>query len=80
MELNEFIKILEDEFDTDKKIYKNSLLIETFGDSSLNILFLRGIIEENYKVILLDNDIKNCSTVEELFTKIKFAVENNLTQ
>lgn len=76
--INKFIKILQIEFDFLKKdeLLPNSLLYDTFGGSSLNLLFLRGIINEHFGINLTDNEIKECITLNDLYTKIQTRLEN----
>jgi len=78
MKINEFINLLKLEFDVDNDTYitNESLLKDYFATSSLNILFLRGIVNENFKVVLTDNEIKSCTTINELYQKILAKIES----
>lgn len=78
MQINEFLSVLEDEFDfiESRTIKADSLLYETLGASSLNLLFLRAIIDEHFDITLNDNDIKESKTIQDLYTKIQLRLEN----
>ncbi len=78
MRINEFIELLKGEFDflESTQISPDSKLYDTFGGSSLNLLFLRGIIGEHFEVNLIDQEIKDCETLNDLYTKIYSHLEN----
>jgi hypothetical protein len=78
MKLNFFIQLLKEEFATTNnlEIDENSVLSETFADSSLNILFLRGVINDEFGVTLTDREIKESERIVDLYQKILSKVEN----
>ena len=78
MELNSFVKLLKDEFafSNDMEINENSILRDTFADSSLSLLFLRGIISDEFGVTLTDLEIKESERIVDLYQKILSKVEN----
>lgn len=78
MMINEFIELLKNEFDflESTPISSDSILYDTFGGSSLNLLFLRGIISEHFEVNLTDQEIKDCDTLNDLYKKLHSHLEN----
>lgn len=72
MELNQFIKNFEELFD---EVETNSIKADTkFRDleewSSLNALALIAMVDENYDKKITGEQIKNSTTVEDLFNCI----------
>lgn len=82
MKINEFIELLQNEFDflEKERLFPDNLLYNTFGSSSLNLLFLRSLIDENFGVNLSDKEIKECRTINDLYTKIQSHLEDKPSQ
>ena len=72
MTLDEFIALLKTEFEIDdaKVVEGSDALYGLFGDSSLNLLFLRGIVDNHLGVSITDSEIKSCVSVSDLHSKI----------
>ena len=73
MELEKFIKNLEDVFeDADPKTIKpQSQFRDIEGYSSLIALSIIAMADEEYNVKLKGNDIRKANTIEDLFNIIK---------
>ena len=73
MELNDFIKNFADQFDdTDPaEITASTKFHELEEWSSLIILSIIAMVDEEYNVALKGNDIAAVSTVEDLFNVVK---------
>ncbi|PCJ86717.1 MAG: acyl carrier protein [Flavobacteriales bacterium] len=73
MDINNFIKELEEEFE---EVEANSLKPETsFRDlpewSSMHALIVIALVDIQYDVLLTGNDLRSCETISDLFTLIK---------
>lgn len=73
MELNEFIKNFADQFDeTDPSQIKADTNFKDLEEwSSLIALSVIAMVDEEYDVVIKGADIKNSTTVEDLFNIIK---------
>ena len=72
MELNKFIKLLEEELeDIPKGILKATTNYrDVEGFSSMHALIIIAFIDNEFDVLLSGSELRNTSTVEELFTVV----------
>lgn len=73
MELNEFIEKFADQFeDTDPATIQAATEFKELEEwSSLMILSVIALADEEYSVIIKADDVKGCNTVEDLFNLVK---------
>lgn len=73
-----FLETLKKEFDISENTELNelSMLNEHFTEGSLSILFLRGVISDEFGVTLTDMEIKESERIVDLYQKILSKVEN----
>lgn len=73
MDLNDFIKNFADQFDeTDPaEIIASTAFRDLDEWSSLIALSIIAMVDEEYDVTLKGDDIKNATTVEDLFNTVK---------
>lgn len=73
MDLNDFIKNFADQFDeTDPADITASTVFRDLDEwSSLIALSIIAMVDEEYDVTLKGDDIKNATTVEDLFNTVK---------
>ncbi len=77
MEIKEFVENVANQFDeTDPTEITASTEFKTLEEwSSLTALAIIGMVDEEYDVTLKGEDIKNASTVEELFNIVKSRIQ-----
>lgn len=77
MELNDFIVKVSEQFDdTDPSVFTAATEFKTLDEwSSLIALSLIAMADEEYDVTLKGDDIKNATTVEDLFNTVKSKAE-----
>lgn len=77
MELNDFIVKVSEQFDdTDSSVFTAATEFKTLDEwSSLIALSLIAMADEEYDVTLKGDDIKNATTVEDLFNTVKSKAE-----
>lgn len=73
MEINEFIENLADQFDDiDVASLTPTTVFKELEDwTSLVALSVIAMIDEEYDVLLKGEDIRNASTIEDLFNTVK---------
>ena len=73
MELNEFIENFASQFEeTEMDEFKNSTKFKELDEwSSLLALSIIAMVDEEYDVRIKGEDIRNTSTIEELFELVK---------
>lgn len=72
MEINQFIKHIAEQYDeTDASIFNAETLFKEIEEySSLTALNIISVIDDEYDVYLKGEDIRNSSTIQELFEKV----------
>lgn len=77
MELNEFIENFANQFDdTDVSVITATTDFKALDEwSSLTALSVIAMVDEEYDVTLKGDDIRNASTVEDLFNSVKAKAE-----
>lgn len=77
MELNDFIQKFAEQFDdTDANEFKEKTVFKELEEwSSLIALSVIAMIDEEYNVTLKGDDIRNSTTVEDLFNVVKSKAE-----
>ena len=78
MNIQSFIKNLEKEFDdiAPGTVKPESAVKDVLDLNSINLLVLITMIEYEYKTILLPDDVKSVSTIEELVELIMLKTKN----
>ena len=73
MELNSFIEHFAEQFDeTDASEFKAETVFKDLDEwSSLIALSIIAMVDEEYDVTLKGDDIRNSSTIEDLFNIVK---------
>jgi acyl carrier protein len=73
MEINSFIEHFAEQFDdTDASEFKAETVFKELGEwSSLVALSVIAMVDEEYDVTLKGEDIRNASTIEDLFNAVK---------
>lgn len=73
MEINSFIQNFADQFDdTDASEFKAETVFKDLDEwSSLLALSIIAMVDEEYNVTLKGEDIRNASTIEDLFNAVK---------
>jgi acyl carrier protein len=73
MDLNKFIENIAEQYDeTDNSIFNESTEFKLIPEySSLVALNIISIIDDEYDVYLKGDDIRNSSTILELYEKVK---------
>ena len=73
MELKEFIEKFAEQFDeTDTNVFTANTKYKELDEwSSLSALSIIALIDEEYNVRIKGEDIRNTSTIEELFELVK---------
>lgn len=71
--MNEFIAKFAEQFDeTDLNIFKPETNFKDLDEwSSLIALSIIAMVDEEYNILLKGNDIKNSSTIEDLYSVVK---------
>lgn len=77
MELNSFIEHFAEQFDeTDASEFKAETVFKNLEEwSSLIALSIIAMVDEEYDVTLKGDDIRNASTIEDLFNTVKAKAE-----
>ena len=77
MELNSFIENFAEQFDeTDASEFKAETVFKDLEEwSSLIALSIIAMVDEEYDVTLKGDDIRNASTIEDLFNTVKAKAE-----
>ena len=72
MEINQVIKHIAEQYDeTDSSIFNAETLFKEIEEySSLTALNIISVIDDEYDVYLKGEDIRNSSTIQELFEKV----------
>lgn len=77
MEIQDFISLIEDEFEEipNGTLTGNSIFRDQEGWSSMHALLFVALIDHNYNVLLNGDELKGAATIEDLFllTKSKIA-------
>ena len=73
MEINEFIENFAAQFDdTDASVFTATTVFKDLEEwSSLTALSIIAMVDEEYDVTLKGDDIKNASSIEDLFNTVK---------
>ncbi|MDE7382176.1 MAG: acyl carrier protein [Muribaculaceae bacterium] len=73
MEIKEFIENFANQFDeTDISEIKAETVFKEIEEwSSLSALSIIAMVDEEYDVVLKGEDLRNCSTVEDVFNIVK---------
>lgn len=73
MELNEFIEKIAEQFDdTDASVFTPQTEFKNLDEwSSLTALSVIAMVDEEYDVSLKGDDIRNSTTIEDLFNIVK---------
>lgn len=73
MTLNEFIKLLEDEFeDVEPGLLSGEMNYREIPDfSSMHALILIALVDSEFDVLLNGEDLKSVNTIEELFNLVQ---------
>ena len=73
MELKDFIEKFADQFDdTDPSEIKSETVFKEIDEwSSLIALSVIAMVDEEYEITIKGDDIRNASTVEDLFNAVK---------
>jgi acyl carrier protein len=73
MKLNDFVKNFASQFDeTDSSAFSPETKFKDLGEwSSLLALSIIAMVDEEYEVKIKGDDIRNSSTLEDLFTVVK---------
>lgn len=73
MNLNDFISNFALQFDeTDAKVFSKSTIFKDLEEwSSLTALSIIAMVDDEYDVKLKGDDIRNSSTIEDLFVIVK---------
>lgn len=73
MELNEFVEKFAEQFDdTDASVFTPSTDFKSLDEwSSLIALSIIAMADEEYDVTLKGDDIRNATTIEDLFNNVK---------
>lgn len=73
MEIEDFICLIEDEFDEIPKgtLAGKSIFRDLEGWSSMHALLFVALIDHNYNVLLNGDELKRATTIEDLFLLIK---------
>ena len=73
MEINDFIENFANQFDdTDSNVFKAETVYKELDEwSSLIALSVIAMVDEEYDVTLKGDDIRNTSTIEDLFNVVK---------
>ncbi len=79
--LNEFVELFAEQFETtDASEFKSSTVFHDLDEwSSLIGLCVIGMVDEEFEVALIDDDIISSVTIEDLYNKIVVKY-NNLNQ
>lgn len=77
MEIKDFIEHFAEQFDdTDASEFKPETVFKELEEwSSLIALSVIAMVDEEYEVTLKGDDIRNSSTIEDLFTNVKSKAE-----
>lgn len=77
MEINSFIEHFAEQFDeTDASEFKAETVFKNLEEwSSLIALSIIAMVDEEYDVTLKGDDIRNASTIEDLFNTVKAKAE-----
>lgn len=77
MEINKFIKKFAEQFDdTDASVFTASTEFKTLDEwSSLTALSIIAMADDEYDVTLKGDDIRNATTIEDLFNTVKAKAE-----
>ena len=69
MEIIDFIKVIEDEFEdlTPGTLSPNSVFRDMDGWSSMHALIFVALIDTTYDVLLTGDELKSCITIKDLF-------------
>ena len=69
MEIVDFIKVIEDEFEdvTPGTLSLNSVFRDMDGWSSMHALIFVALIDTTYDVLLTGEELKSCITIKVLF-------------
>ena len=69
MEIIDFIKVIEDEFEdlTPGTLSPNSVFRDMDGWSSMHALIFVALIDTTYDVLLTGEELKSCLTINDLF-------------
>jgi acyl carrier protein len=72
MEINQFIKHIAEQYDdTDPSVFNEGTLFKELEEySSLTALNIISVIDDEYDVYLKGEDIRNSSTIKDLFEKV----------
>lgn len=73
MDLQDFVEKFSEQFDeTDVNNFKADTVFKELGEwSSLIALSVIAMVDEEYDVALKGDDIRNASTIEDLFNVVK---------
>ena len=69
MEIFDFIKVIEDEFEdlTPGTLSPSSVFRDMDGWSSMHALIFVALIDTTYDVLLTGEELKSCITIKDLF-------------
>ena len=71
MELKEFVENVRDQFEDEVKSFGPDTHFRELGEwSSLLSLSIIAMVDDEYDVVIKADDIKNCTTVEDLFNLV----------
>lgn len=78
MEIKEFIEKFAEQFDdTDASVFAPETKFKELDEwSSLAALSIIGMVDEEYDITIKGDDIKNATTVEDLYNTVKVKAEN----
>lgn len=73
MEIKDFIANFAEQFDdTDASVFKSDTIFRDLDEwSSIIALSIIAMVDEEYEVTLKGDDIRNASTIEDLFNVVK---------
>lgn len=72
MEINEFVKLIADEFEeTDAKLFKADTVFKDLDEwDSLVALSIIAVIDEEFEKQITGADLKSCNTISDLFNLV----------
>ena len=78
MELHQFIEKFSEQFDeTERSAFKPETDFKNLDEwSSFNALSIIAMVDEEYAVVIKGEDIKNSTTIEDLFNSVCEKTEN----
>jgi len=67
MDLDNFIRVTEEEFNKTGKFTKDTPLADIIEFSSLNVLIIITLIKSEFNIMLNVGTLRNCKTLGDLF-------------